>query len=100
MGQRKPLSTPKAAKFKAKISLWMALMGARPLRRPRPPTPHWCHIPPALFPSGKGLCLQFESSNAVARTLASRKPARQRGEAFVDTGLGLGVGRGATAAAV
>ena len=65
MGRRQPLSTPKAAKSSAR-----SRCGWRPLRPDLcrvsdRPTPHWCHIPPALFRLGKGLWSQFESRNAV-----------------------------------
>ena len=67
MGHPQPLSTPKAAKFDATSPLWMAPVRPDLRRFPRRPTPHSCHIPPALFVSGKGLWSQYESRNAVGK---------------------------------
>ena len=99
MGQRQPLSTPKAAKFAATSRCGCPLSKPVPRRLRGSPMPHWRHIPPALFVSGKGLWSQYESSNAAdKRAGAAREGAPTRSGVLWTLVLGLGVGRGAAAA--
>ena len=67
MGHPRPLSTPKTRKIRPRFTLWTAAVPPDLRRAPRRPTPHWCHIPPALFVSGKGLWSQYESRNALGK---------------------------------
>ena len=64
MARPPTLVNTESRKNRRDFGLWTAL--GRPLLRTGP-TPHWCHIPPALFHPGKGLWSQYESRNDVGK---------------------------------